>query len=285
MLREKHHGTDFDRIETMIVYKFADRGRLVQALTHASVSDTTTNNERLEFLGDRVLGLAMAELLHEKYPEEREGILSRRLHYLVSASALVGVAVDLDLGRHLIMSKDAAEAGGRETNSILADSVEAILGAMHLDHMARTGAGGGSWSQSPARSFVRTQWRDRLHQEQAKGCPDPKSKLKEYFEKAGEFEPFYSVVSKLDNGRGRITFVVEASVVVQSGVLRNLKRPNNQVQVSNWRRHTPFPKARGQGRTKKKAETDAADALLKKIMVGDNHGISHDRDEKEEGLD
>jgi ribonuclease-3 len=124
-------------IEPRLGYRFADRSLLTEALTHSSAIAAARHrrrtSERLEFLGDRVVGLAVAELLFRRYPHEPEGALSPRLSVLVSEPALAEVARGLGLGRSLVVARSEDEAGGRERPAILADAYEALIGAIYLD--------------------------------------------------------------------------------------------------------------------------------------------------------
>lgn len=117
-------------------YSFKDLELLKLALTHSSaraVDAADDDNERLEFLGDRVLGLAVAELLTSRFPEAREGELARWFNHLVRAQTCADVAQDWDLGKYLVMSGGEAGSGGRRKMTILANACEAVLGAIHCD--------------------------------------------------------------------------------------------------------------------------------------------------------
>ena len=122
--------------EKALGHKFKSRALLRRALTHASVRsqrDGGDDNERLEFLGDRVLALAIAELLVELDPTATEGELARRFNRLVRREACAHVARDLGLGTVLILSTSEADSGGREKDTILADACEALLGAIFIE--------------------------------------------------------------------------------------------------------------------------------------------------------
>ena len=113
-------------------YKFANRGLLTAALTHRS-SCLEVNYERLEFLGDRVLGLVIAELLLETFPKENEGDLSQRFHALVRKESLADIAHNIGLPSLIRMGHGEHECGRRENEAIIADVFEALLGAIYLD--------------------------------------------------------------------------------------------------------------------------------------------------------
>lgn len=112
-------------------YQFKDSRLLDQALTHRSAADI--NNERLEFLGDAALGLVIAELLYQRFPQAPEGTLSRMRAHLVNGEQLASVAKTLNLGPHLKLGPGEKRSGGHQRNSILADALEAILGAIFLE--------------------------------------------------------------------------------------------------------------------------------------------------------
>lgn len=136
-------------LEERIGYHFQDRVRLVRALTHRSRAseipnwDDSNDNEQLEFLGDAVLGFVVSEELVARRPELREGALSQLKSYLVSATHLFQCAQELQLGQFVILGKGEELSGGRERKTLLADTMEALIGAIHLD--------GGI---EPARGFV-----------------------------------------------------------------------------------------------------------------------------------
>lgn len=112
-------------------YSFGDADLLRQALTHRSAG--TPHNERLEFLGDGVLNCIIAALLFERFPQSPEGELSRLRAGLVNQPSLVAIARELGLGRHLMLGEGEMKSGGAQRPSILADGVEALIGAVFLD--------------------------------------------------------------------------------------------------------------------------------------------------------
>ncbi len=125
-------NSSFETVQKVLQYNFKDLALLKLALTHASMGKDK-NNERLEFLGDRVLGLAIAELLNGNFPEAPEGELARRFNRLVKKDTCAIVAQELELGPYIIMGEGERESGGSEKPTILADACEAILGAIFLD--------------------------------------------------------------------------------------------------------------------------------------------------------
>ena len=112
-------------------YDFVDPGLLAQALTHRSAAPL--HNERLEFLGDALVNLIVAEALYAMWPKADEGTLTRARAELVRESSLASIARTLDLGAHLVLGPGEMKSGGHRRDSILADAVEAIVGAIHLD--------------------------------------------------------------------------------------------------------------------------------------------------------
>ncbi len=118
-------------IESRLNYCFSDKRLLSQALTHRSYS--AHHNERLEFLGDAILSFTIAELLYNRFPQCSEGDLSRMRSNLVRGNTLTNIATELNLGPNLKLGSGEAKSGGRRRASILADAVEAIIGAVHLD--------------------------------------------------------------------------------------------------------------------------------------------------------
>jgi ribonuclease-3 len=127
-------GDDLSRLEARIGHRFKDRGLLRRALTHVSAASARTNSyERLEFLGDRVLGLGVAHMLIGAFGQESEGLLSRRLAALVRKETCAEVARDWEIGPFIRLGEGEAQSGGRDKNAILGDICEAIIGAVFLD--------------------------------------------------------------------------------------------------------------------------------------------------------
>lgn len=152
-------------------YDFNDQKLLVRALTHSSAGDrwqVSQSNERLEFLGDRVLGLVVADMLLQTYGESDEGDLALRFNALVRKETCAEVAIELDLGVALFMSAGEAQSGGRENRSILGDACEAVIAAIYLD---------GGFER--ARDFIERFWRQRLA-DLKKPPRDAKSALQEW---------------------------------------------------------------------------------------------------------
>lgn len=214
-------------------HRFADSALLDEALTHRSAVDRKRRakfahgNERLEFLGDRVLALVVAEMLLEKFPGESEGELAKRHAALVKASVLADVAREIGLGEHLLLADNERASGGAAKPTILADACEAVLGAIYRD--------GGL---APAAKFVRKHWQERL-EAAIKPPADAKTALQEWAQGRGLKLPEYREVGR-EGPAHAPKFAVE--VVVQD--------------------RSP---ARGVGRTKREAERDAATRLLAEL--------------------
>lgn len=177
-------------LEACLGHQFAQSALLERALTHASLStgrkrrgrQVQSNNERLEFLGDRVLGLVIAHALIELYPDDAEGRLTDRLVALVKRDALAHVASNIELGRWLKLAAGEEGIGGRSNPGILADCLEALLGALYLD--------GGL---GKAEAFIRIQWQKQL--EQMREPPrDPKMALQEWAHANADSTPNYELV-------------------------------------------------------------------------------------------
>lgn len=127
-----------DELESKLHYRFQDRTLLRQALTHRSHAHVTgheriESNERLEFLGDSVLGMIVNEFLYHEFTGKEEGDLTKIKSLLVCGATLAKVGERLGLGQHLLLSRSEAGTGGRRRESILADATEAIIGALYLD--------------------------------------------------------------------------------------------------------------------------------------------------------
>lgn len=168
-------------------HRFADPGLLTQALTHPSVVHgraprKATPYERLEFLGDRVLGLVVADMLFHRFPHEPEGALARRHAALVRRETLARVAHDIDLPAHLVLSRGEEDAGGRGNPGLLADACEAVIGALFADAGFQV-----------AQVFVRTMWTPLMDEAQAPP-KDAKTALQEWAQGRGKKLPAYVTV-------------------------------------------------------------------------------------------
>lgn len=225
---------DLRALTERLGYDFRDRARLRLALTHSSArvgAPDSTDNERLEFLGDRVLGLAIAELLSEMFPEASEGDLARRFNRLVRKETCASVAQDLDLGRYVIMSGGEEDSGGRGKTTILGDACEAILGAVFLD---------GGFDQSSR--VIRGLWGPYVGSTESVPA-DAKSALQEWAQGRGLPLPRYIEVARQGPDHAP-HFIAE-------------------VQIAG------LESARGDGRNKRVAEQTAASVMLVREGVWD----------------
>src|SRR5262249_5981558 len=154
-----------------LAHCFKNPALLEQALIHASAADgrkDSTDNERLEFLGDRVLDLVVAELLMDRFPAATEGELGRRLTALVQRDALAAIARDIDLGQYLVLGALDSATGGSDNANVLADACEAVIAALYLD--------GGI---DAARRFIASAWEEQLAAV-AEVPVEPKTALQEW---------------------------------------------------------------------------------------------------------
>lgn len=225
MLRKRK----YKELETQLGYRFKSQELLERSLTHASVKGTKVeraDNERLEFIGDRVLGLAVAEALSIAHPAAREGDLARLYNRHVRGESCATVARRIGLGKHLILSESEAGHGGRNKETILADAMEAVLGAIFLD------AG-----YAKARDVVRRLWLLEYETAPQFGA-DPKSALQEWAQGQGLSLPRYAEVSRKGPDHAP-HFVAEVSI-------------------------DGMEPARGEGTSKRTAEQAAATALLQR---------------------
>lgn len=193
--------------QDILGHQFARPELLSEALTHRSAAlDNwagkavfSASNERLEFVGDRVLGLLIAEWLAERYPKENEGGLGRRLAILVSQPVLAEIAETLGLAACLSLAPSESKAGVRKLATVLADATEALIGALYLD--------GGL---EAARSFVRRAWDDTMVAQIAPP-QDAKTGLQEWAMQRGKPLPFYEVVS-MEGPSHAPSFVISVAV-------------------------------------------------------------------------
>jgi ribonuclease-3 len=171
-----------DWLQQHLGCRFADTRLLFQALTHRSVG--ADNNERLEFLGDAVLSFVVAQMLFEAHPEASEGELSRYRASLVSGDALGAIALELGLGTYLRLGEGELKSGGQQRVSILADALEALIGAVYLDR-------GLDAAQTLATRLLQRRL-DELPG--ASDLKDPKTRLQEWLQGRGLHLPEYEVL-------------------------------------------------------------------------------------------
>ncbi len=224
--------TPADRLARSLDYEFRDPGLLQAALTHRSAGGR--NNERLEFLGDAVLGFVIAQALYEAFPEAREGELSRLRASLVKGESLADIARGLELGQYLKLGSGELKSGGHRRDSILADALEAVFGAILLD--------GGFEACS---TCIRRLFDDRLHHLPAAAqLKDPKTRLQEYLQARKLDLPAYEVLDVRGKSHEQ-RFVVECRVPA-------LDRAS-----------------RGEDRSRRRAEQAAARAMLENLEGGE----------------
>lgn len=215
-------------LEKALGHRFRDRKLLDEALAHRSAGGPfPVGYERLEFLGDRVLGLVVADMLLSRYQNEAEGQLARRHAQLVRKETLVTVADGLDLGEYVALSKGEEEAGSRNAASLKADVCEAVIGALYLD--------GGLVA---AHRFVTAAF-TKLMEAEIRPPKDAKTALQEWAQGQGRPLPVYTIVESTGPAHDP-RFVV--SVAVQG------EEP-----------------ATGTGTSKRKAEQMAAETLLARV--------------------
>ena len=223
----------YDELQERLGYRFRDLALLQLALTHPSVAHEqglpVQTNQRLEFLGDAVLQLVLTRELYEKFPAFGEGPLTKARAKLVNRRTLAEHAEELSLGAHLILSRGEELHGGRQRLSGLADTFEALLGAIFLD--------GGF---EAARDFILDQFRGAFGELSALPIlENPKGELQELLQSASSEAPQYWVVSATG--------------------------PDHDPMFECTVHHRGVELARGQGKSKKAAESEAALAALAKL--------------------
>ena len=215
-------------IERILSHSFQDKSLLAAALTHSSLREQRrTSYERLEFLGDRVLGLIVANLLLRRFPKEPEGSLAKRQAALIKRDTLAAVARKIGLAPHLKLSRGEEKTGGRDNPNLLSDTLEALLAALYLD--------GGL---SAARGFAEPLWTPLI--EEAKEPPkDAKTALQERTQALRLGLPVYALQDRQGPDHSPI-FVVSVTVAGHGPTL-------------------------GQGNSKRMAEQQAAASLLEAL--------------------
>jgi ribonuclease III len=221
-------------LERRIGHQFANRELLLTALTHASAigefaAPVRESYQRLEFLGDRVLALVVAEMLFQAFPRAPEGELAQRLTGLVRNETCADVAIGLDLGHAIRLGGGEAQSGGRRKSAILGDVCEAVIGALHLDGGVDT-----------ARQFIAANWGKRMLDWQTP-LRDAKTTLQEWAQARGLTTPTYSIVDRTGPDHAPV-FAVEVAV-------------------------DGFGTGRGEGRSRRDAEQAAAALLLRREGV------------------
>lgn len=227
-------------LEKNINYQFTDPGLLTQALTHKSYLQTEggKDNEVLELLGDSVLGLAVVEVLMQRFPNDREGNLSRKRAGLVNSETLAQIALEIGLEKFLRLGKGEERSGGSNKPRLLASALEAVVGALFLD--------GGL---DPARQFIASIFSQRMEDlagQAAANETDYKTRLQELVQRRRLPVPTYQVLSSHGPDHDKMFSVV--------------------VEVQQE------PMGRGDGRTKKAAEQAAARQALEVLQNSDEKG-------------
>lgn len=221
-----------DGLAATFQHEFKDKAVLTKALTHGSAaSDPFDTYERLEFLGDRVLSLVVAEMLFETYTDENEGKLARRSAALVRRETLADVAAEIGLGAYIVLSTGEADAGGRENPSLLADVCESVIAALYLD--------GGL---AVAERFIRRHWQARMERSDSPPL-DSKTGLQEWAQGRGLPLPVYRIAKREGPDHAPV-FTIAVSV-------------------------GDGPEATGDGHTRRAAEQAAAGALLQRMQSDD----------------
>jgi ribonuclease-3 len=216
-----------DTLEGRIGHRFRDPDLLALALTHAGAVGGIESNERLEFLGDRVLGLIVAGMLYRRFPAETEASLARRFVAAVRRETLTEVAESLDLERDMKFARETPEARTRGRAGMLADACEALIGAIFLDGGLKA-----------AEAFVAPRWQSRI--EDAEPPPkDAKTMLQEWAQARALPLPSYR----------------------EAGRSGPAHAPRFEIEVA-IKGHTP---ARGHGASKRAAEQEAAATLLSRL--------------------
>ena len=180
-------------------YTFNDESLLIEALTHRSAA--SVNNERLEFLGDGILNFVIASWLFQRYPSMQEGDLSRLRASLVNKDSLASIARDLDIGDYIELGSGELKSGGRRRESILADAVEAVFGAVYVDRGFDT-----------CRELVLRLYADKLDNiPDVQTLKDPKTRLQELLQSHRYPLPAYSVLEVSGKAHNQV-FKVECSI-------------------------------------------------------------------------
>lgn len=214
-------------------YRFRDEDLLEQALTHRSAE--ATHNERLEFLGDAVLGFVIADLLYQRYPALDEGRLTRARAGLVNRRSLASLARETNLGRRLVLGEGELRSGGRQRDSILANAVEAILGAVYID-------GGIEACRREIEQLFATRLTSLTPEDAAK---DAKTRLQEHLQARHKALPVYRVLRTEGVSPNQVFFVAcEVTLLAEP--------------------------TEGQGRSRRLAEQAAAEAALAELERKDH---------------
>lgn len=224
---------NLELLQKTICYQFNDLSLLKQSLTHRSAHHK--HNERLEFLGDAILGSVIATALYNQFPKANEGQLSRLRAFLVKEKALSELAVQLNFSQFLILGSGELKSGGFRRDSILSDTFEAVIGAVLLDS-----------NYDIAQSFILNLYKDKLSKlSLEKAQKDPKTRLQEWLQSRGHKTPDYEVVRSSGKDHAKLYWV-------------NCLLEYQNIQVE------------GQGASLRKAEQDAACKAIEKLQLEKN---------------
>ena len=221
---------DLDKLQQLLNHKFSDSDLARLALTHRSANKI--NNERLEFLGDSLLGYVVAEILFEVFPQASEGELSRLRAMLVNKTTLAEIAREIDLKDFIQLGSGEKKSGGDNRDSILADAIEALIAAIYLD-------GGINSCKSLIKDWIADRIATESVVEQQK---DAKTKLQEMMQSQGLSLPVYSVL-EISGEAHQQNFLVECRVDVIA------------------------ESQKGTGSSKRNAEQEAANGMLTKLKA------------------
>ncbi len=219
---------NLDPLCTMLGYHFKDISLLKVALSHRSIGKN--NNERLEFLGDSVIGYVIAQELYQRLAEDSEGNLSRYRSLLVKGDTLASIARQFEVGKYLKLGGGELKSGGYRRDSILADAMEAIIGAITLDS-----------DIEQARQCILSWYKTRLDNITSLDLKDPKTRLQEYLQSRKYELPQYKVVSVNGKEHAQI-FQVDCTVIELGQTIS------------------------AQGKTRRAAEQKSAELMLEKIL-------------------
>lgn len=198
-----HRPEALDKFQRRISYFFEDRSLLVLALTHRSFGHK--NNERLEYLGDSILGFVIAEALYRRFSTLSEGDLTKMRSRLVRGQTLSSIARELEFGEMILLGSGELKSGGADRDSILADAFEAVIGGIYLD--------GGMES---ARAYVLARFQTLLDTISPKQLKDSKTRLQEMLQKRGLPLPTYAVLGQTGEQHNLI-FTVSCTITEPAG--------------------------------------------------------------------
>ena len=198
-------------------YSFRDPKLLEEALTHRSYCNT--NNERLEYLGDAILGFLIAEILYTRFPEHKEGTLTRMRSTLVKRETLAGIARSMGIGCHIKLGTGERKSGGWRRDSILSNALEALIGAVYIDSDIGT-----------CRNFVQNLYADLLLNLAVESPEkDPKTRLQEFLQARRKQLPVYEVVEEIGEAHDR-EFVVTCLIEGLSTVFHARGRSKREAE-------------------------------------------------------